>query len=327
MADHSSPLQSDGEDLLQAALSDAFSISDLPRESAVTQTSYSQDSEPKSEAVAESAEGTEGASPPPASAEQHDAWKAEYEANVAQWRRQSAEARERSEAERARWEEVRAREREEARLRPPPEVKEKVESESGWESVSGITESTGHHSVLPGASSARTNIGIQTQHAPENTTPPSNANDSHPSSSAHWDDFPSSMTSSFPSMSFPEASRSHSPEHHHRHPADQTHHVHDSHAPAHTPHSHTRAHEHASASASTTLAVFDGTLSVRTRAWALVSSLTINMFLPFVNGVMLGFGEIFARNVVGWLGWRVPGAAAANVGIRPLADQRKKRAD
>lgn len=185
-----------------------------------------------------------------------------------------------------------------------------------------------HQSVLPSASSARTNIGIQTQHAPENTTPPSNANDhSHPSSSAHWDDFPSSMTSSFPSMSFPEASRSHSPEHHHRHPDDQTHHTHDSHAPAHTPHSHTRAHEHASASASATLAVFDGTLSVRTRAWALVSSLTINMFLPFVNGVMLGFGEIFARNVVGWLGWRVPGAAAANVGIRPPADQRKKRAD
>ena len=44
---------------------------------------------------------------------------------------------------------MRAREREEARLKPPPEVKEKVESESGWESVSGITESTGHRVSPP----------------------------------------------------------------------------------------------------------------------------------------------------------------------------------
>jgi hypothetical protein len=32
---------------------------------------------------------------------------------------------------------------------------------------------------------------------------------------------------------------------------------------------------------------------------------------------MLGFGEIFAKNiVVGWLGWKLPGSAVANVGVR-----------
>jgi hypothetical protein len=45
------------------------------------------------------------------------------------------------------------------------------------------------------------------------------------------------------------------------------------------------------------------------------------MLLPFVNGVMVGFGEIFARNVLGpWFGF---GAVAATaVGIR-AADRRR----
>ncbi|OAX31882.1 hypothetical protein K503DRAFT_777212, partial [Rhizopogon vinicolor AM-OR11-026] len=38
----------------------------------------------------------------------------------------------------------------------------------------------------------------------------------------------------------------------------------------------------------------------------LLSSLAINLFLPFMNGVTLGFGEIFAKNVLaGWIGWRI----------------------
>lgn len=61
-----------------------------------------------------------------------------------------------------------------------------------------------------------------------------------------------------------------------------------------------------------TLSVFDATLSPKTRALALLSSVAINVLLPFVNGVMLGFGEIFAKNViVTWLGWKVPGSASA----------------
>jgi len=52
--------------------------------------------------------------------------------------------------------------------------------------------------------------------------------------------------------------------------------------------------------------IFDPNLPVKTRVFALFSSLAINMFLPFVNGVMLGFGEIFARNVIApWIGWKV----------------------
>jgi len=39
---------------------------------------------------------------------------------------------------------------------------------------------------------------------------------------------------------------------------------------------------------------------------------------------MLGFGEIFAKNIVlGWLGWKnMPGAGVANVGVRAPAAKR-----
>lgn len=64
---------------------------------------------------------------------------------------------------------------------------------------------------------------------------------------------------------------------------------------------------------SATMAIFDANLPLQTRLGALASSLAINCLLPFINGVMLGFGEIFAKNVVvGWLGWKLPGS---NVGI------------
>ncbi|GAA5835846.1 hypothetical protein JCM11251_007442 [Rhodosporidiobolus azoricus] len=40
------------------------------------------------------------------------------------------------------------------------------------------------------------------------------------------------------------------------------------------------------------------------KLWAVIASLGINVGLPFINGVMLGFGELFARNVLGVrLGW------------------------
>src|SRR6266511_1942392 len=66
---------------------------------------------------------------------------------------------------------------------------------------------------------------------------------------------------------------------------------------------------------SVTLSVFDSSLSTRTRILAFASSLAVNLLLPFINGVMLGFGEIFAKNVaVGWFGWK--NAATANVGLR-----------
>lgn len=50
--------------------------------------------------------------------------------------------------------------------------------------------------------------------------------------------------------------------------------------------------------------MFDSSLSTKTRVIALLGSVTINLFLPFVNGVMMGFGEIFAENVLWkWFGW------------------------
>ena len=69
---------------------------------------------------------------------------------------------------------------------------------------------------------------------------------------------------------------------------------------------------------SLTSAIFDTSLSGRTRSTAFFSSLAVNLLLPFVNGVMLGFGEIFAKNVLmDWLGWHLnPGSVAATVGIR-----------
>jgi hypothetical protein len=60
--------------------------------------------------------------------------------------------------------------------------------------------------------------------------------------------------------------------------------------------------------------VFDSSLSTRTRVFALLASLGINLLLPFINGVMLGVGEIFAKEVIGvW--WNRPGSIAANLGF------------
>jgi hypothetical protein len=109
--------------------------------------------------------------------------------------------------------------------------------------------------------------------------------------SQKWVDVPS-LTSSFPSMSFPE---------------------HDEQTPLHD-----RYVAPQPAPVSLTSAIFDTSLSRRTRLTAFFSSLAVNLLLPFVNGVMLGFGEIFAKNVLmDWLGWRLkPGSVATTVGIR-----------
>lgn len=127
-----------------------------------------------------------------------------------------------------------------------------------------------------------------------------------------WEDIPSSLASSYPSMSFPSDPHSPSSDPHRLHP-----HHHAQHH-EHPAHHHGPGHTH-DAPPSTTLAVFDSTLSPKTRALALLSSLAINFFLPFLNGVMLGCGEMFAKHVVvRWLGWPVSsgsGSVAANVGL------------
>ncbi|KZP00567.1 hypothetical protein CALVIDRAFT_533563 [Calocera viscosa TUFC12733] len=66
------------------------------------------------------------------------------------------------------------------------------------------------------------------------------------------------------------------------------------------------------------LSVFSPGLPWRARLLALAGTLAINLALPFVNGVMLGFGEIFAKNYIAvWIGWsRRPKGAATAVGVR-----------
>ncbi|EOO00899.1 putative mitochondrial import protein 1 protein [Phaeoacremonium minimum UCRPA7] len=37
--------------------------------------------------------------------------------------------------------------------------------------------------------------------------------------------------------------------------------------------------------------------------WSLIRGAAINLFLPFINGMMLGFGELFAHEAAFRLGW------------------------
>ena len=115
--------------------------------------------------------------------------------------------------------------------------------------------------------------------------------------SQKWEDVPS-LTSSYPSMSFPE----------HEQTPPQDRRVAPQPAPV-----------------SLTSAIFDTSLSRRTRLTAFFSSLAVNLLLPFVNGVMLGFGEIFAKNVLmDWLGLLKPRSVATAVGIRGSSREQRQ---
>lgn len=68
-------------------------------------------------------------------------------------------------------------------------------------------------------------------------------------------------------------------------------------------------------------AIFDSSLSTKTRVVALLGSLTINLLLPFINGVMMGFGEIYAENVLWkWFGWTKSRNSRINRGTASVAD-------
>ncbi|KAI5300430.1 hypothetical protein KEM56_002471 [Ascosphaera pollenicola] len=41
----------------------------------------------------------------------------------------------------------------------------------------------------------------------------------------------------------------------------------------------------------------------RSSSWDILRRCMINLFLPFVNGLMLGFGELFAHEVAFRIGW------------------------
>ncbi|KAK4450185.1 hypothetical protein QBC34DRAFT_461428 [Podospora aff. communis PSN243] len=49
--------------------------------------------------------------------------------------------------------------------------------------------------------------------------------------------------------------------------------------------------------------------------WSILRGATINLFLPFVNGMMLGFGELFAHEAAFRLGW-------SSTRVFPLSRQR-----
>ncbi|KAI1797338.1 hypothetical protein LXA43DRAFT_877783 [Ganoderma leucocontextum] len=340
MSEH---LSSEEEDLLQSALSTAFTPASLPRQSAAPQQAPEPASQP-----APAPEPVAQAEPDPAAQPEsaEDVWKEEYEAHVTEWRRRSAEQRQKAEETRAEWEAVREQERKEGKLRQSV-LSESAHSTSGWEKLSAGSaaasvaappkspspadvrdlvsgEGQGRHSeelpesVLPGApgTSTSTPPEHEHEHEHEHELPPSHPASEPESKQDKWDSMTSSMTtSSFPSMSFPSdphspissAPRTLPPPHvHSGHP----------HASAHL-HPHEHGHHHhrhhpPEEPRTATLSVFDSSLSTKTRALALFSSVAINVLLPFVNGVMLGFGEIFAKNViVQWLGWKVPGTATA----------------
>ncbi|KAI0671570.1 hypothetical protein C8Q78DRAFT_1029597 [Trametes maxima] len=334
MSEH---LNSEEEDLLQSALTTAFSPAPLPRQSAAPEPAPELALEP----APPSAPAPEPTTSQTPSGPTLDGWKAEYDTHIAQWRQKSAEQRQKAEEQRAKWEEIRAKERKEGKGR---ESVLSLRDAHGWESLSASAttaataaespspadardlvagEGEGGHSkeflesVLPGAQASTSTA----------STPPENgasqpASEPESSKQEKWDDMTSSLTSSFPSMSFP--SDPHSPSssarrdlaahghgHHHSHHHGPGHVHGDVHAHEHGHHPHREGVETQTA----TLSVFNSALSPKTRALAVVSAIAINVLLPFVNGVMLGFGEIFAKNVVvRWIGWKIPGTASAATG-------------
>ncbi|PIL35797.1 hypothetical protein GSI_02527 [Ganoderma sinense ZZ0214-1] len=334
MSEH---LSTEEEDLLQSALSTAFTSASLPRQSAVPPPAPERAPELVPQPDADPTTQPESA---------EDVWKEEYEVHVTEWRRRSAEQRQKAEETRAQWEAIREQERKEGKLRQSV-LSESAHSTSGWENVSAgsaapsvaalpespspadgrdlvtgegegghSTSAEVHESVFPGASGTSTSTHPKHEHQPEHELPPSQPASEPESKQDKWDSMTSSMTtSSFPSMSFP--SDPHSPSSAPRTvPPSHTHGV----LPRASAHFHAHGHGHhhhpsqppEESARTATLSIFDPTLSPKTRALALLSSIAINVLLPFVNGVMLGFGEIFAKNViVTWLGWKVPGTASA----------------
>ncbi|KAK4501351.1 hypothetical protein PRZ48_007159 [Zasmidium cellare] len=52
--------------------------------------------------------------------------------------------------------------------------------------------------------------------------------------------------------------------------------------------------------------------------WSILRGAAINLFLPFVNGLMLGFGELFAHEAAYRLGWSKTKVFPAHRNARPM---------
>ncbi|KAI6108218.1 hypothetical protein F5141DRAFT_1064425 [Pisolithus sp. B1] len=243
----------------------------------------------------------------PESAEE-DPWKAEFEAQVEEWRAKSAGAREKAEHERVKWEAIRKQEEEERQaLGQEPET---------WESLgSHITTSIAAASeVLAGSTPSLVSTPSRAEGAETvvSKRPESTSHFTRPSAGVspyqQMVNDPSSPES-YPSLSLSDPSGLQSPSPR-RDPF-----------PAEYPPSPPQKAVEAKTTGpppSTLPSILDGTIKRRTRLSLILSSLAINLLLPFINGVMLGFGEIFAKEVlVGWLGWKLRrGRTTASVGLR-----------
>ncbi|KAG2355043.1 hypothetical protein BDR07DRAFT_1394707 [Suillus spraguei] len=298
-----SPLERSNEYMLQSALETAFQSTNITPKSTASSLAASTSLSDAPSITLEVPEGSEIV--------EEDAWKGEYEAQVEEWRAQSAEARAKAERERVRWEQIRKREAEERQaLGQEPE---------NWDALgSHITSSFAAASEVLASSSASvasTSLGDSGHLVSEPKSASSHLRDSQHfktdrgSPSQKWEHIDSSPSSSYPSMSFPETSIPSSPSPPHLTLQQRTGCVQEQHSAEHKP---------PNMPPSTIPSLLDSTIAPRTRMNLLLSCLAINLLLPFVNGMMLGFGEIFAKNVlVGWMGWKSQsGRTAANVGIR-----------
>ncbi|KAJ2917448.1 hypothetical protein MD484_g3016, partial [Candolleomyces efflorescens] len=193
------------------------------------------------------------------------------------------------------------------------EAREKAEKERArWEAIraedaakrkaAGVIETPAEIPTgIPNIHSRSASLTSPTQMVESKTvgTEPESRGETTDDGSQKWEDVQAS-TSSFPS-SFPERTE----------PSSPTRQV-------------ATASSNKPAPTSATLAIFDSSLSTKTRVLALFSALAINLALPFVNGVMLGFGEIFAKNVVlGWFGWKPvgPGSIAGTAGLKSASSR------
>lgn len=61
--------------------------------------------------------------------------------------------------------------------------------------------------------------------------------------------------------------------------------------------------------------------------WSLLRGAAINLFLPFVNGLMLGFGELFAHEAAFRLGWSNTKVRSPSVSDDRLANRPRERRD
>lgn len=304
--------------------------------------------EPNTASITENASHTvlaDDASAPAGDADAAHQWKAEYDAQVEGFKARSAEQREKAERERERWEKVRS-EQGGPPLGPiPGPLAPKVTSTSEeghltglgtWESVQGAT---GSGEPAPARRDAASPADGRDYIPGEGLGPPAThgsretgatASEHSGSGENSGSDIPSSLTSSFPSSAFDiDTPPLPSPGGTFRRPERGRHHLadtrgHPSKAPIPAPapfagaaHAEaTRAGEgEEKASMGVTPMIFDSSLAPRTRALALLASLGINLLLPFINGIMLGVGEIFAKEIIGsW--WNAPGGIAAQLGLR-----------